>query len=148
MNPMNLAMNKVLRACSVPGKGRGARERGRRRRFAAFTLAEVLAALAFMAIVIPVAIEGLRVANLAGVVALRKAVAVRIADRVLNEKLLGDQASARSGIAQEGVSEYRWSIRYTPWPEDAMQLVTVQVLFAVQGRDYDVNLSTLVSSSK
>src|SRR5436190_13357159 len=51
----------------------------------AFTLAEVLAALAFMAIVIPVAVNGLRVANLAGQVGQRKAVAARIAERVLNE---------------------------------------------------------------
>src|SRR6187401_1688498 len=42
---------------------------------AAFTLVEVLAALAFMAIVIPVAVDGLRVANLAGQVGQRKAVA-------------------------------------------------------------------------
>src|SRR2546427_2640107 len=38
----------------------------RRKHAGAFTLAEVLAALAFMAIVIPVAVNGLRVANRAG----------------------------------------------------------------------------------
>ena len=37
------------------------------RRQAAFTLVEVLAALTFMAIVVPVAIQGVRVANRAGV---------------------------------------------------------------------------------
>ena len=52
---------------------------------AGFTLAEVLAALVFMAIVVPVAVEGLRVANLAGQVGQRKTVAARVADRVLNE---------------------------------------------------------------
>ncbi len=68
------------------------------RRTAAFTLAEVLAALTFMAIVIPVAIEGLRIANRAGVVAQRKTVAARVADSVLNEALVapatGDVAPA------------------------------------------------------
>ena len=41
---------------------------------AAFTLAEVLAALMFMAIVIPVAVEALRTASLAGEVARYRAV--------------------------------------------------------------------------
>jgi type II secretory pathway pseudopilin PulG len=115
---------------------------------AAFTLAEVLAALAFMAIVIPVAVEGLRVANRAGVVAQRKSVAARIADRVLNEALIGgqSQSTSRNGVVQEGAQEYRWSIRYQPWPEDAMRLVTVQVVFPVQGQDHDVQLSTLIST--
>lgn len=115
---------------------------------AAFTLAEVLAALAFMAIVIPVAVEGLRVANKAGVVAQRKSVAARIADRVLNEALIGGQSQSpsRNGAVQEGTQEYRWSIRYQPWSEDAMRLVTVQVIFPVQGEDYDVQLSTLIST--
>ena len=126
----------------------GRRWPGAKRARAAFTLAEVLAALAFMAIVIPVAVEGLRIANKAGVVAQRKTVAARIADRVLNEALIGGQATSasRNGVVQEGPQEYRWSIRYQPWPEDAMRLVTVQVVFPVQGEDHDVQLSTLVST--
>src|SRR2546422_7844535 len=114
---------------------------------AAFTLAEVLAALAFMAIVIPVAVEGLRIANLAGQVAQRKAAAARIAERVLNEWIIGSrmQGSAQNGTLQEGTQEFRWSIRSQAWAEDAMNLVTVQVIFTVQGRDYDVRLSTLMS---
>ena len=43
----------------------------------AFTLAEVLAALMFMAIVIPVAVQGLRVSSRAGALAERKREAVR-----------------------------------------------------------------------
>jgi type II secretory pathway pseudopilin PulG len=114
----------------------------------AFTLAEVLAALAFMAIVIPVAIQGLRIANLAGQVGQRKAAAARIAERVLNEWIIGSRlpGSAQDGTLQEGTLEYRWSIRSQAWPEDAMNLVTVQVVFPVQGRDYDVRLSTLVGT--
>lgn len=120
------------------------------RRTGAFTLAEVLAALTFMAIVIPVAVEGLHIANRAGVVAQRKSVAARVADRVLNEALLASQpqAGARNGVVQEGAIDYRWSIRYTTWPEDTMRLVTAEVLFLVQGQEHDVRLSTLVSNSQ
>ena len=116
---------------------------------AAFTLAEVLAALAFMAIVIPVAVEGLRVANQAGQVSQRKGAAMRVAERVLNEMLVTGQSrsAAQNGTIQEGWQQYRWFIRSEPWPEDAMRLVTVQVVFPVQGQDYDVQLSTITDNS-
>jgi type II secretory pathway pseudopilin PulG len=115
---------------------------------AAFTLAEVLAALVFMAIVIPVAIEGLQIANLAGQVGQRKAAAARIAERVLNELTVTGQTlnNAQSGVVDEAPYEYKWTSRSENWSQDAMRLVTVQVAFAVQGRDYDVRLSTLVSN--
>ena len=102
-----------------------------------------------MAIVIPVAVEGLRVANLAGQVGQRKAVAARIAERVLNEVVITGQfrSTKQSGTIQEGVQACRWSMRSEPWPMDAMRLVTVQVNFPVQGREFDVRLSTLVDNS-
>jgi hypothetical protein len=114
-----------------------------------FTLAEVLAALAFMAIVIPVAVNGLRVANLAGQVGERKAVAARVAERVLNEWTVtgASQTPSQNGTVQEGVGQYRWSIRTEPWNQDTMRLVTVQVVYAVQGQDYDVRISTLMGNS-
>src|SRR6059036_1377750 len=101
---------------------------GVKRARADFTLAEVLAALAFMAIVIPVAVEGLRIANRAGQVGERKAVAGRIAERVLNEWLVTgqSQSATQSGMTQEGVQQYRWFIRTEPWNQDAMRIVTVE----------------------
>jgi type II secretory pathway pseudopilin PulG len=118
------------------------------KRIAAFTLAEVLAALVFMAIVIPVAVEALRVASRAGEVSYRKTVAARVAERVLNEMVVTSQTQgiSQTGVADEGQQQYRWTIRSEPWTQDAMLLVRVEVLFAVQGRDYDVHLSTLVSN--
>src|SRR5438128_966804 len=47
----------------------------------AFTLAEVLASLVFMAILIPVALEGLHIASRAGEVAARKSEAALVAER-------------------------------------------------------------------
>jgi len=122
---------------------------GAKRRACGFTLAEVLAALVFMAIVIPVAVEGLRIANLAGQVGLRKSAAARVAERVLNEALITGQSQSLSqnGVIDEGKQQYRWTVRSEPWTQDAMLLVSVEVQFAVQGRDYDVRLSTLVNNS-
>ena len=114
-----------------------------------FTLVEVLAALVFMAIVIPVAMKALGVANRAGEVSYRKAAAARIGERVLNEMLITSQFQglSQNGVAYEGQQQYSWTIRSEPWTQDAMMLVSIQVLFAVQGRDYDVHLSTLVSNT-
>src|SRR2546425_815074 len=69
-----------------------------------FTLAEVLAALVFMAIVIPVAVEGLQIANRAGQVAVRKGEAMRVADRILNESIVTTNwsKSGQSGSVIEG----------------------------------------------
>ena len=102
-----------------------------------------------MAIVIPVAVDGLRIANRAGQVGQRKAVAARIAERVLNEVVITGQfrSTTQSGTVQEGVQAYQWIMRSEPWPMDAMLLVTVQVNFPVQGREFDVRLSTLVDNS-
>lgn len=111
-----------------------------------FTLAEVLAALMFMAIVIPVAVQGLRVANLAGQVGERKAVAARIAERVLNELVITGQwqTATQNGVIQEGRQEYQWTMRLDNWNQGILRLLTVQVTFPVQGQDYEVRLSTLV----
>lgn len=122
----------------------------RRIRRGGFTLIEVLASLLFMAIVIPVAMQGLRVANMAGQVANRKSVAARIGERVLNEIVVTTQAkeATQSGTVQEGPYQYRWQLRNEPWTLDALRLVSVQVTYAVQGQDYDVRLSTLIDTSQ
>jgi type II secretory pathway pseudopilin PulG len=117
---------------------------------AAFTLIEVLAALTFMAIVIPVAIEGLRVANTAGVVGQRRAAAARIADRVLNELIVTRQwqRSAQGGRVEENAVVYEWKTAIGTWPESgSLKLLTVRVLFEVQAREYEVRLNTLVDPS-
>ena len=129
----------------------GKRESGMRRRSAAFTLAEVLAALAFMAIVIPVAMQGLRIASRAGIVAERKATAARLAERKLNELIVTGQweSAASKGTVQEGLQSYSWRLQSEPWVEDsAMRLVTVYVTVPVEGKDYDVPVSTLVDATQ
>jgi type II secretory pathway pseudopilin PulG len=116
---------------------------------AGFTLAEVLAALLFMAIVIPVAVQGLRVASLSGQVGQRKAEAARIAERVLNELVVTRQwqSTTQNGIVYEEPVEYRWSMRLEPWNHNILRLLTVQVTYPVQGQEYDVSLSTIVDVS-
>ena len=117
------------------------------RRCAAFTLAEVMVAMLFLAIVIPVAVEAISTASLAGEVAARKGAAARVADRILNESLVTTNwSSAQSGTASEGVLDFQWTLSSQTWPQDsAMQLVTAEVKFLAQGKDYSVKLSTLAT---
>ena len=115
-----------------------------------FTLAEVLAALLLLAIVIPVALQGLRVASMAGEVGQRRMIAARIGNKVLNElKVTGQlQNTGQSGVVQDHGINYRWTVKNQSWTEDTlsqMTLATLTVSFTAQGKNYDVHLSTLVA---
>jgi len=114
-----------------------------------FTLAEALAALAFLAAVLPVAMEGLRIASLAGGVAERKAAASRAGDRVLNELLIANQwqQSAGSGTVQESGRDYSWRLSQEAWALDSMRLLILEIDYQVQGNNYSVQLSTLADVS-
>jgi len=118
------------------------------RQNAAFTLAEVLAAMLFLAIVIPAAVEALHVSSLAGEVAVRKGAAARIADRILNESLVTTNWSGgqQNGTVTEGMLDFAWTRTSQNWPPDAMQLLTVEVKYSAQGKDYSVKLSTLANA--
>ena len=131
-----------MRLLTAANKNRAARRRR------AFTLAEMLAALLFLAIVIPTAVEALHVASLAGEVAVRKGAAVRVADRVLNESLVTTNwtGGVQSGTITEGILDFRWKLTSQTWPQDSMELLTAEVTYSAQGKDYSVQMSTLANS--
>jgi type II secretory pathway pseudopilin PulG len=135
-------------------EGRGSRVEGIGRRSArrlcsAFTLAEVLAALAFLAIVIPIVVQCLSIAARAGEVAERKAHAARVAENVLNESIVTTNwsQSSQSGTVNDGTEKYDWTMDNSPWSQDPMRVLTVNVKYSVQNKDYSVQLSTLVDQS-
>ncbi|MCX6904449.1 MAG: type II secretion system protein [Verrucomicrobia bacterium] len=119
---------------------------------AGFTLAEVLAALLFMAIVIPVAVQGLRIASLAGEVGERKSRAARVAERILNENLVTTNwdKAVQSGMVTEGPYQFRWTMHNETWSQDgnayAPHQLSIEVTYSVQSRDYLVRLATLAPS--
>lgn len=124
--------------CTTPNSG-GAR-RG-------FTFVEILAAMLFMAIVIPVTIEGILSANRIGQVAVRKRIAAQLADQMLTETLVENtwQAGELSGDFGEDFPNYAYSIHLTDWSEDSnLGLLLIEVTYMVQGKTYAVTLSTLV----
>jgi len=103
----------------------------------------------FLAIVIPAAVEALHVSSLAGEVAVRKASAARIADRVLNENIIMTNWNngQQSGTLPEGTLDFHWTLTANNWPQAPaqapMQILTAQVTYQAQGKDYSVTLSTL-----
>lgn len=119
----------------------------RARRDSAFTLAECLAAMVFMAIVIPASVEALHVASLSGEVAVRKGEAAHIADRVLNESLVMTNWSSgsQSGTVTEAADDFHWTLNSQNWPKDNMELLTANVTYSAQGRNFSVSLSTLAN---
>ncbi len=112
-----------------------------------------MAALVFMAIVIPVALEALSIASRAGEVAARKGEAALVAERILTENLITTNWDrvVQNGQVRQGIRDFQYSLRNEPWNEDPRQsdlrLVSIEVLFQAQGKDYSVKLSTLVDNS-
>ena len=118
-----------------------------KRRASAFTLVEVLAALMFMAIVIPVAVDALRIASLSAEFAMRKAEAARVADEVLNESIVTTNwNSSVNGAVTENGHEFRYTLNSQSWlPDSTMRLLTVEVTFSAGGRQCAVRLTTLAN---
>ena len=146
--------NECLRRIPVfPKDAAGRFVNPRTSTLSAFTLAEVLAALVFMAILIPVALEGLSIASRAGLVAARKSEAALVAERILNESILTTNwnSSVQNGSVRQGYRDFRYTLRNDPWDLDpnqtAMRLLSVEVTFDAQGQDHSVRMSTLVDSS-
>ena len=84
-----------------------------RRSHRAFTLIEVLAALLLMAIVIPVAMEGMSISSRAGLLGQRKAAAMRVAERMINELIVTGEMNqtSSSGTVVDGDTSYPWTMQ-------------------------------------
>jgi type II secretion system protein I len=130
---------------------RGDNRGGRRRKSPAFTLVEVLAALMFLAILVPVIVGALTLSNRVSEYAERKAVAAELAENKLNEQLIGnawESASANSGDFGTDYPGYRWQSTQQNWSGDTTNVMTelaVEVFFPVQGKEHSVRLTTLAN---
>jgi type II secretory pathway pseudopilin PulG len=115
-----------------------------------FTFVELLAAMMFLAILVPVIIEGLTVANRASVVAERSALAAELGENKLNELTLDGawtSTPATSGNFGQDYTGYRYQLNQSTWAMDNMTKLTVDVFYNVQGNERKVSLSTLVTTA-
>ena len=135
-----------------------------------FTLVEVLLSLALIALIMPVVARGLNMASLAGEVSQRKALAMRLAERVLNETIITSQWTQVGQAYNETVGNVtmRYVVRNDPWTAlnnpitlqtinavnttyvnpNNLHLLTVDVSFPAQGQTFTVHLSTVVDITK
>ena len=115
-----------------------------------FTFVELLAAIVFVAIVIPVAVRGITIANRAGVFAERQRIAAELADKKLTELTIADEwrYEREGGDFGEEWKDYRYIFKDEAWEMDTMRLVTVEVFFSVQNQEHSIRLSTLVAETE
>ena len=118
-------------------------------RRSAFTFVEVLAAMAFLGILIPVLVSALHLSSGVGETAERSTIAAQLGENRLNELTLGDAWSSAQSGGDFGTDfpGYRWELKKTDWQTGAMTELVMDVFFTVQGRELDVRLSTLVNES-
>ena len=114
-----------------------------------FTFVEILAALLFLAIVIPAIVTGLTVSNRAAVISERGSIAVQMGENRLSELVAtGEWQSAETqGVFGEEWPGYRWELTQKAWETDTMTELTMSVFYPVQGAERRVDLTTLVSET-
>ena len=92
---------------------------GIRRRTGGFTFVEILAALIFLAVVIPAIVSALSLSGRAGEMTERSGAAGELAENKLNEMLTADawQSAGNSASGDCGADwpGYRWEMAQTPW---------------------------------
>ena len=116
---------------------------------AAFTFVEVLAAMAFLGILIPVLASALHLSSGVGSAAERSTIAAQLGENRLNELTLGDAWTSAESSGDFGTDwpGYRWELKKTDWQTGAMTELVIHVFFPVQGGEHEVQMSTLVSDS-
>ena len=115
-----------------------------------FTLVEVLAAMAFLGILMPVVISALFVSSRAAVISERSTIALQLGENKLNEMMLAGAWTSESGRGDFGNQwpGYRWELSKSGWEESAaMTELTLDIFYTVQGTERDLRLTTLVSET-
>ena len=115
-----------------------------------FTLVEVLAAMAFLGLLLPVTISALLLSNRTSVLAERSGLAAQLAQNQLNELLLADAWAAAENRGDFGADwpGYRWELTKTAWTADpTMTELTLRVVFEVQGNRQEIQLTTLAATA-
>lgn len=108
--------------------------------------------MVFLAILVPVVVEALTIANRASVVSERTAIAVQLAENRLNELVAtGNWTTADStGDFGDDYPGYRWALARGDWEyagAAALSELKLTVTFPVQGQERTVQLATLAGTT-
>ena len=113
-----------------------------------FTFAELLAAMVFVGVLLPVVVNGILIAHRAGAVAVEKEAAARWGENRLQEWVTtGDYLVVGSAGTVDGEkTRYEWELTIEAWDQNAADLVTLEVFYQVLGRLHSVRLATLAET--
>lgn len=125
---------------TVPGRGWVVR------RSAGFTLVEILATLALVAIVLPVAMSGISLALRVADESRRQTEAATLARNKLAEIVAYNlwQTTTLSGDFGPDMPEYRWAATVSDWQVANVRQIDVAVTWVHGGRERSVAVSTLL----
>ena len=128
-------------AKSVTKDGRSSGKKG-------FTLVEILATFVLMAIILPVAMQGISAASKLASQARHRVTAGVLAEQMLSELVLTDdyEDGDQDGEVLSGNTYYAWELEVSDWEEESsMQQLDLSVTWEdTGGRESIVLLSTLV----
>jgi prepilin-type N-terminal cleavage/methylation domain-containing protein len=110
------------------------------------TLAEVLAAIVIVAVVVPVAMQGISIATGLASLTRQRAQATSLAESKLDEIIIGQlwQGAQLSGDFAPQFPEYHWQADVSDWEEADMKQIQLHVSWVNRGKDREIILSTLV----
>ena len=100
----------------------------------------------FVALVLPAAVYGIRLAGDAGTVSERKITAVQLGESKLSELAVTDEwrRGQDSGTFPEPWEDYEWRLVNEGWTEAGVTELRMEVTFTVRQRELQVRLTTLV----
>jgi general secretion pathway protein I len=114
-----------------------------------FTLVEVLASVAILAIVVPFVMNGASLATSTASVARHQAEASTLGEAKLADMVVEDtwETEGTTGTFAPAYPQYRWTLQTQQRSEaDVMELM-LTVTWQERGRDQSLNLSTMVYSA-
>jgi type II secretory pathway pseudopilin PulG len=117
------------------------------RRLAAFTFVEILAAMVFLGITMPIIVSALTVSNRAAISAERGSIAAQLAENKLGDLMLQNEWNNAGGSGDFGTDYpgYRYTLTKRKWESGEMTELVLEVFYKVQGTEHSARLSTLVN---
>lgn len=116
-----------------------------------FTLIEALAAMAMIAVVLPVVMQGISIAIGLSSHARHQAEAATLAKMKLDELIVLNQldGSVTQGDFGEDFPGYQWTVDITTWPADAsLTEATLTVTWTARNREQQVQITTLTRAAE
>ncbi len=127
---------------------KGVYKRGEEKRRGGFTFIEVLAAMIFMAVLIPVVMQGLILVQRSVAITERRTIAAQLGANLLNEMIVTEQWEQETGGSGDWGEEwpgFRWEMTLNPWSEDeGINELTLTVYYPSHGQEESISLTTLV----